>query len=224
MNTANERERSDVEELLPWHAAGTLNRREARRVEAALANDPELARRYELVREELAQTIELNETLGAPSARAMQTLFAKIDAEPARRSASSINLGARIRDFFANRSPRMLAWSAVAAAFAILLQAGLLAGLVLKDRAPGGSYETASAPSIYAGQSEYAVIAFKPQASAADITRFLQTNTLSIATGPIAGGLYRVRIAAAKLSEAELARIVSTLRDDKVVGFIAPAQ
>ncbi len=54
------------------------------RVETALATDPELARRYELVREELAQTIHLNETLGAPSPRAMQALFAKIDAEPAR--------------------------------------------------------------------------------------------------------------------------------------------
>ncbi|MDT9136264.1 hypothetical protein RSW15_24330, partial [Escherichia coli] len=71
MNTANENGRSEIEDLLPWHAAGTLSAREAQSVEAALARDPELKRRYELVREELAQTIHLNETLGAPSARAM---------------------------------------------------------------------------------------------------------------------------------------------------------
>ena len=47
--------------------------------------DPELRRRYELVREELAQTIHLNETLGSPSPRAMTELFAKIDAEPERK-------------------------------------------------------------------------------------------------------------------------------------------
>jgi hypothetical protein len=46
--------------------------------------DRELARRYELVRKELTETIRLNETLGAPSARAMEKLFAAIDAEEAR--------------------------------------------------------------------------------------------------------------------------------------------
>src|ERR1700689_2730234 len=116
MTTANESGRGDIEDLLPWHAAGTLSPRDAHRVETALAADPELARRYELVREELAQTIHLNETLGAPSPRAMQALFAKIDAEPARRPAASINLGARIAEFFASLSPRTLAWSASAAA------------------------------------------------------------------------------------------------------------
>jgi anti-sigma factor RsiW len=221
MNTANDHERSDIEDLLPWHAAGTLNRSEAQRVEAALASDPELARRYELVREELAQTIELNETLGAPSARVMQEMLAKIGAEPARRP--SVNLGARVREFFASRSPRTLAWSALAVAIVILLQAGLLAGLFIKDRSPGG-YETASAPQTSAGIGEFVLIAFNPQASAADITRFLQANKLSIAAGPIAGGLYRVRIAATKLPKAEAARIVSALQHDNVVSFVARAQ
>jgi len=72
--------RHEIEELLPWHAAETLSCRDADRVEQALAGDRELARRYELVRQELAVTIHLNETLGAPSARAMEKLFAAIDA------------------------------------------------------------------------------------------------------------------------------------------------
>ena len=223
MNTANNDERSEIEGLLPWHAAGTLGRRDTQRVEAALANDPELARRYELVREELAQTIHLNETLGAPSPRAMAALFAKIEAEPARNKAASINLGARIRAFFASLSPRTLAWSASAAALAILLQAGLIAGIMLKEKNAGG-YETASAPTNVAGAGAYALIRFQPQASAADITNFLETNKLSISGGPSAGGLYRVRIAATKLPKADLDRIVKTLREDKVVGFIGIAE
>lgn len=76
-----ERERQEIESLLPWHAAGTLSRGDADRVERALADDRELAQRYELVREELAETIRLNEALGEPSARAMEKLFASIDAE-----------------------------------------------------------------------------------------------------------------------------------------------
>ncbi len=223
MNTANGGERSDIEDLLPWHAAGTLDRREAQNVEAALATDPELARRYELVREELAQTIHLNETLGAPSPRAMAALFAKIDAEPARRGAASVSLGAHIRAFFANLSPGALAWSASAAALAILLQAGLIAGIMLKDK-NAGSYETASAPTNVAGDGAYALIRFQPQANAADITSFLETNKLSIAGGPSAGGLYRVRIAATKLQKTDLDRIVKTLQDDKVVGFVATTE
>jgi hypothetical protein len=78
-----ERERRKIESMLPWHAAGTLDRCDAECVERALAEDSELARRYELVREELAETIRVNEMLGAPSARAMEKLFTAIDAEEA---------------------------------------------------------------------------------------------------------------------------------------------
>src|ERR1700716_2413156 len=92
------RERHQIESLLPWYAAGTLGRRDAERVERALAADGELAQRYELVREELAETIALNEKLGAPSARAMEKLFAAIDAEEARspRRKRSLDLSTRI--------------------------------------------------------------------------------------------------------------------------------
>src|SRR5262244_4151889 len=84
MNAINEEpEHQEIEALLPWYAAGTLSRRDADRVEQALASDRELARRYDLVREEFAETIHLNETLGAPSARAMEKLFAAIEAEEA---------------------------------------------------------------------------------------------------------------------------------------------
>jgi hypothetical protein len=41
--------RHEIEELLPWHATGTLSRRDADRVEQALA-DRELARRYEFAK------------------------------------------------------------------------------------------------------------------------------------------------------------------------------
>ncbi len=223
MNTTNEEERSDIEDLLPWHAAGTLDHRDTQRVEAALATDPELARRYELVREELGQAIYLNESLGAPSPRAMEALFAKIDAEPARRPRVSIKLAARVAEFFANLSPRTLAWSASAAALAILLQAGLIAGIMLKERSAGG-YETASAPTSVASDGAYALIRFQPQATAADITAYLETHKLSIADGPSAGGLYRVRIAGTKLPQADAERIIKTLQIDPVVGLIVPTK
>lgn len=78
-----ESERYEIEALLPWYAVGTLSRHDADRVEQALARDLELARRYDLIRQELTQTIQLNATLGVPSARALEKLFAAIDAEEA---------------------------------------------------------------------------------------------------------------------------------------------
>ena len=212
----------DVEALLPWHAAGTLSRRDAQRVEEALARDPELARRYDLVREELGETIHLNETLGAPSARAMEKLFAKIDAEPARKPARSFNLGARVSEWFASLTPRTLALSASVAVLAILLQAGFIADVVLKDRS--AEYGTASAPTTDPGVGEFTLIRFAPQASADDITKFLAANKLQVAAGPVAGGFYRVRVADTKLPKEELGRIVKKLQDDKVVSFIATVQ
>jgi len=224
MNTTKQEapERGEIEELLPWHAAGTLSRRDAQRVEDALARDPELARRYALVREELGETIHLNESLGAPSTGAMEKLFAGIDAEPVRRQAS-LNFGARIAEFFASLSPRTLAWSAGAAAVAILLQAGLLAGIMLNETKTSG-YQTASAPTTDPGVGAFTLIRFAPQASSDDITRFLEANKLSIAAGPMAGGLYKVRVAVTGIPKAELARIVKKLQEDKVVSFIATTE
>ncbi|HYK80409.1 MAG TPA: hypothetical protein VEU95_12305 [Micropepsaceae bacterium] len=223
MSTTNndESERRAIEDLLPWHAAGTLNRRDTKRVEDALARDPELARRYELVREELAGTVELNETLGAPSARAMEKLFAKIDAEPVRRGFSSPGIAGRFAAFLTSLSPPALAWSAGAAALVIVLQAGLIGGAILG--AGPGVFETASAPGSTNGQGAFALVRFAPQASAADITMFLEANKASIVGGP-SGGLYRVRVSANKLPKTELDGLIKRLQDDKIVGFIAPTE
>jgi anti-sigma factor RsiW len=84
-NSLRKPEPGELEMLLPWHAAGTLTARDARRINEALARDPELAKQYAAVREEHAETIHLNESLGAPSARAARQLFAAIDGEQPRK-------------------------------------------------------------------------------------------------------------------------------------------
>src|SRR6476661_4656673 len=163
---SKEPERHEIEALLPWYAAGTLSRRDANRVERALAGDRELARQYDLVREELIETIHLNETLGAPSARAMERLFAAIDAEEARaprhRRRRWFDLGSRISEFLSSLTPRTLAWSATAAAVAILVQAAVIASVVaVKEQGSPSEPRLASAPS----EGSYAVVRFAPQAT-----------------------------------------------------------
>lgn len=229
MMTKNETERRDIEALLPWHAAGTLSRRDAQRVEAALKEDRDLARQFELVREELGETIHLNETLGAPSARAMERLLAGIEAEGAKsRKRRSFDFAAFIAERLTLFSPRTLAWSAVVGALAIVLQAGLLANLYLNE--PGSevpsSYRTASAPTRSLGPvGTYALIGFAPQASAADVTQFLDAHKATVVDGPKPGGLYRIRISMTALPKADLARIVKQMQDDsKIVRFVAATE
>lgn len=223
MNAMKHETPDDIEALLPWHAAGTLSRRDSARVEEALANDPELARRYALVRDELGETIVLNETLGAPSARAVEKLFAKIDAEPARKAAVSLNLGSRITEFFASLAPRTLAYAGGAAVLAILLQAGFIAGVMVKETSPGG-YVTASAPSTDPGVGAFTLIRFAPQATQDDVTKFLEANKFAITAGPLPGGFYKVRVAVTGLPKTDLAAIVKKLQSDKTVGFVATTE
>jgi anti-sigma factor RsiW len=235
MNQNETYERSEIEDLLPWHATGTLSRREAEKVEAALARDPELARRLELVREELAATIHLNETLGAPSPRAAERLFAAIDAEA--RPVRSLGLSARITEFFASLTPRQLAFSAAAGALAIVLQAGLIGAIVIGQQTQG-TYQTASADKP-AEAGSYAFVRFAPDANAQDIASVLDANKVSIVDGPRPGGIYRVRIAAlpqdssvqyrgvdtSPSAEEQRDRAIARLRTaTNVISFVIPAE
>ena len=222
MNTKNKEMQEDIELLLPWHAAGTLSRRDAERVERALANDNELASRYEAVREELGEAIRLNESLGAPSARAMQDLFAKIDAEPVRTPRTSFNLAAWATGFVASFQPRTLAYAAGAAAIAIMLQAGLIAGSMLQDKTSGT--QLASYGAQQDGTGSYVLIRFNPQASVDDISKFLAEHKASMAGGPAAGsGLFRLKVAEKVVGQAELGSIVKRMQGNPVVGFTVPA-
>jgi hypothetical protein len=224
MNMINkEPERHEIEALLPWHAAGTLSRRDADRVEQALAGDRELARRYDLVREELAETIHLNETLGAPSARAMEKLFAAIDAEEARspRRQRSFDFAARISEFLSSFTPRTLAWSATAAAVAILVQAAVITGVVVKDNVPG-NFEVAN--KITEGGS-YLAVRFAPQATAIEVSNFLGAYKATVVEGPKQFGLYTIRLSENKLPPDEVNKIVRQMQEEsKIVSLVAVKQ
>jgi hypothetical protein len=222
-----DQEPSEIEVLLPWHAAGTLNARDARRVEEALARDPELARQYAVIREEYAETISLNESLGAPSARAMQKLFAAIDAEPARAPSASVNLSARIAEFFAGLSPRTLAWSASLGALALLLQAGVIGAVLVKNQT--SSFQTASlstnAPitrDLGAAAAPYALVRFAPEARIADITALLDSYQ-AVVTDGAKGGMFRLQFGNSAMSKDEVAALMSRLQREKIVSLAVAA-
>ena len=218
-----EQEPSEIEMLLPFHAAGTLSARDARRVEEALARDPELARQYAVIREEYAETIHVNESLGAPSARAMQKLFAAIDAEPVRRPSASLYVSARIAGFFASLSPRTLAWSASLGALALLLQAGVIGAVLVNNQ--NSTFQTASLsmnePVTRALGPEApprALVRFAPDARVADITALLDNYQASIVDGA-KGGMFRLQFGDKPMTKDEIAGLMSRLQSEKIVNL-----
>ncbi len=220
-----EQEPGDIELLLPWHAAGTLNARDARRVDDALARDPELARQYDVIREEYAETISLNETLGAPSARAMQKLFAAIDAEPARHPSFLNGLSARVAGFFASLSPRTLAWSAALGAIALVAQAGVIGAVLVNN--PSVTYRTASLSTgdhdPGAGAPPRALVRFAPDAKVSDITALLDAYRASIVDSA-REGMFRLQFGSKPMNKDEVAALMQKLQGEKIVSLAVPAQ
>ena len=211
-----EQEPGDIELLLPWHAAGTLSARDARRVEEALGRDPDLARQYAVIREEYAETIDLNESLGAPSVRAIQNLFAAIDAEPAPQVRPSFNLSARVASFFASLSPRALAWSAAVGAVVLLLQAGVIGTVLIQ----GANYQMASL-----SKAEHEVVAppralvrFAEDARMADITALLDTYQASI-IGGAKGGMFRLQFGDKPVTDQEATALLNRLQRERIVSL-----
>jgi hypothetical protein len=218
---------SEVEMLLPWHAAGTLNARDARRVEEALARDPELAKHYAVIREEYAETIHLNESLGAPSARAMQKLFAAIDVEPVRKPSLSSALAARISGFFAGLSPRALAWSASLGAILLLLQAGVIGAVLMKNQGSASldMSERAAAPKASitrdlgaGGAPPRALVRFSDDARVSDIKTLLNNYQASI-VGGAQEGMFRLQFGNGAMRKDEVAALLSKLQKEKIVSL-----
>jgi len=209
-------EPTEIETLLPWYAAGTLRRRDRQRVEDALRYDPALARHADLVREELAETISFNESLGVPSARCMDRLMAAIDAETtaARKRSSARAVAGQFATFIAGFSPRTLAVAASFAVAAIALQAFLLVSMATRPQTP---FETASLNPTVTGHGTFAMVRFAREASAGEITRFLEDYQATLVDGPKPGGFYRVRITMKTLAKEELTRIVSRMRQERIV-------
>jgi anti-sigma factor RsiW len=223
-----DQEPSEIEMLLPWHAAGTLNPRDARRVDEALARDPELAKQYAVIREEYAETISLNESVGAPSTRAMTKLFAAIDGEPARTPSASLNVSARIAEFFAGLSPRTLAWSASLGALALLLQAGVIGAVLVKNQT--SSFQTASLSTnapitrelAAATAPPHALVRFAPDARIADVTALLDSYQASIVDG-VKGGMFRLQFGNKAMGKDEVAGLMSRLQREKIVSLAVAA-
>jgi hypothetical protein len=221
MTTLDERE--EIELLLPWYVTGKLSAAERQRVERFLADNPDIARQIELAREESAETVMSSEALGAPSAGSLDRLMQQVTAMPQRAGPMQILTGGleRLADWIGGLTRVQLGAVAVAAALLLAVQAGAL--LYMTERG-SQTYETASGPTETAGGAgTFAVVSFRPTASAADIAALLSEAGAQIVEGPKAGGLWRVRLSAERLADAETEAKIALLRSKSaVISFASP--
>jgi hypothetical protein len=146
-----------------------------------------------------------------------------------RKPSAASRISTSIAQFFASLSPRTMAWSAGAAALALLLQAGVIGTVLMK----GQTYQTASlsvneraaAPMTRelsaGGTPPRALVRFAPDAKMADINALLDTYQATVVGG--ANGLFRLQFGGKSMGKDEVASLMSKLRGEKIVSLAESA-
>ena len=224
---ATDPKRSELEELLPFYANGRISAADKARVEAALASDAELAARLDIIRDDMAETTLLNESLGAPSPRVLDRLMAGMDAEPRQLGLLATAKGgfvsggflAWLGNLLAAQPPRRLAYAGAAACALIAIQGLALTSFALRENT---GYETASAPSL--SSERYVLLSFASDARAGDIASFFKRFDASVVDGPRANGFFKVRVGDASLTQVQVDAIAARMKSEvAIVRFVAPA-
>lgn len=227
MNTSAD-EREEIEALLPWFVTNKLGAAERQRVERYIAQHPDMARQVAIIREESAETVAGAEMLGMPSRASFERLMAQIEGQPAKQAGivqSFVPLLEQVADWIAGFSRLQVGALAAAAALLVAVQA---AGLVyfVAGSADNRTYQTASGPSdVATRQGTFALVAFKPGATAAEIAAALSEAGAQVVEGPRAGGLWRLQLAAEPLAQADAEARVALLRSKSaIISFVSLTQ
>lgn len=200
MSPLSEKEREELELLMPWYVNGTLDHESADRIEAALRSDAALARSLAVLEEDRGAVVALAEADEPPAsmeARFLAQLEAGSAADVMRQSRTAARPGLLMRagtwlgELFAG-SPRGLAVAAAAACLLVLVQAGAIVALLGPE--PGGGFRTASGEAGQGGRAM--LVQFAAGADFGKIAAFLDENGARIVDGPLPGGMFKLRFKA----------------------------
>ncbi|MEM7751413.1 MAG: hypothetical protein AAF346_24390 [Pseudomonadota bacterium] len=207
-------EREEIEMLLPWYESGTLDPADFERVERFLEAHPEMRMQLELVGDERFETTIANEMLGAPSPGALDQLRAAIAAEtpaPSPLVTAGKSLWQEIANLFTSPTPRAVQYAGIAAALALMLQAGVIGSMwqTPTGGAPQGTFATASGEE---GSGFSVIVRFAPTATTAAIAEALNPLKGQIVSGPKPGGMFEVKFALEKDSKEAREGIIGKLK------------
>lgn len=209
--------------LLPWYVTGKISAADRAFVDAYLKAHPEARIELAVAREEADQIFAADAALEVPHL-ALDKLKASIAASPAARlSAARASFLDRLGDVLAALAPRQLAYGALAAGLALAVLSGAFSAILLHQ--PGApEYSTASGDKPGIAQGTFALVSLQPAAPAATLSAFLADNRFTVADGPRAGGLYRIRISNEVLSGAALdAELAKLSKRSDLFASVAPA-
>jgi anti-sigma factor RsiW len=159
--------RNNVVSLLPFYANRTLDAEDRARVEAALAEDTGLGDDLRAL-EQLRDTMQGMDVGPTPGEFGLARLLRDVDREAARAPARPV-----------------LPWGIAAAA----VVGAVAMGIVWLSEPGDPTFRQASG----GADATLLTVAFRPDATEAEISALLQTLGLEIAGGPTAIGLYRIR-------------------------------
>ena len=130
--------------------------------------------------------------------------------------------------FFASLSPRTLAWSATLGAIALVLQAGVIGAVLVKNQSAHlpdrlAQHERAITRSRASAAPPRALVRFAPEAKVADITALLDNYQASIVDSA-REGMFRLQFGAKPMSKDEVASLMAKLQGEKIVSLAVAAQ
>ncbi len=223
MTDMQSREAQEIDELLPWYERGTLDPAEMRRVEDYLRAHPEMQFRLGLIREELAETVAANESLGMPGGASRERLFAAIAAEASTAPRLRSRLNVWWRTWLPDGMSPRLGLAAAAACLVIALQAAALIAFTFAQ--PDGGYKVASGTEPgQAHRASYFLVRFTDNARAADIAALLKTFDAVIVDGPKPGGVFKIRVASRTPGNDEAETTITKLREKSdIIAFVMSA-
>ena len=213
-----------IEELLPWYATGALSANEKSRVEKALAREPRLQASLAAIREDLEETIALNQDLPTPRPAVLGRIMAAVEGEPRRRSVLARLSG--LVDQLAGRlgrtafaSPRAFAFGVFVAALVVIGQGAAIVSLLPHA---GGTYSTASQENFTSNEGAFLLVGFAPEATAKQIADLLLQKKAVIVDGP-RSGLFRIRIGDKTMSKDQRDAALAAWRGETIVKLALPA-
>lgn len=203
--TSRPDEREEIEMLLPWYVTGRLDASDRARVAAWLARDAGLARQLALIEEERQESIGASERVALPG-RALTASVMEALPQPGVLQRASGWVDALLEML----SPRGLRFAAAAALVLIAVQA-IGIGVLMRGGGETG-YETASGQTGGTTDGSFLLVRPVPSATVRDFTEALKSRNATIAGGPSADGLYRVRIGPRELPASEQKARADALR------------
>jgi anti-sigma factor RsiW len=214
-------EREEIEMLLPWYVTGKLSATDQARVDDWLKREPSLARQLDLIRDEQHQTLRSHDSVALPSGLSVAQTLAKLPAPRPTVGQWVQRITEATRDMFAAPLANGARWAAVAAVTVIISQAAALGWMTTAPTT--APFQTASGGTTAGDDGSYALIRFADTATAKDIAATLTTLNMSIADGPRAGGIFRIRIGAKSATQQQRLERITALRDlSTLIVFAAP--